>query len=159
MHEHSALLSASLAIMHPEMYLAGQQAMLKLLRWSSGQDNAEMQDVLAIWPSVFSVISVMVNRMSPLHTDRNGRPQLFDLLITVGNYGDLDIAIPTVSRKFRYNPGTAIAFSGQLLQHGVGQCEDDRAVLSFYMRDNVHQFVDVPRSNFMEYSKVGQSIL
>lgn len=159
MHEHSAILSASMAIMHPEMYEAGRQAISKLGRWSSEQDNAEMNAILPIWPSIFNVMSVMVNRMSPLHNDRNGRPQWFDLLITVGNYSDLDIAIPTISRRFRYNPGTAVAFSGQMLQHGVGQAEGDRGVLSFYMRDNVHEFVDVPRSNFMQYKQVGQSFL
>lgn len=155
MKDHAALLTACLAIMHPDMYLAGREAMLKLGKWTEDNEQADMSSILPIWPSVFSVVSVMVNRMSPLHTDMNGRPQLFDLLVTVGDYEDLDIVIPTICRSFRYAPGTAIAFSGRMLQHGVRQIGDNRAVLSFYMRDNVHQFVDVARSNYMEYSKVG----
>jgi hypothetical protein len=159
MKDHAAILSACLAVMHPDMYKASRETMLQLGRWTEDKEQGDMKAILPIWPSIFSVVSVMVNRMSPLHTNINGRPQLFDFLLTVGDYSELDMVIPTVSRRFRYTPGTAIAFSGRLLQHGVRQIADDRAVLSFYMRDNVHEFVDVARSNFMEYSKVGRSCI
>lgn len=157
MTDHVELLTACMAIMHPDMYATGREAMVKLGQWASDTNHTEMMSVLPLWPSVFSVVSVMVNRMSPLHTDINGRPQWFDLLVTVGDYADLDIVLPPISRRFLYEPGTAVAFSGRLLQHGVRQIEGDRGVLSFYMRDNVHQFVDVSRSNYMEYRKIGRS--
>lgn len=159
MKDHAAIITACLAVMHPNMYMSSREAMLKLGQWTMKTDKAHMKSVLPIWPSVFSVMSVMVNRMSPLHTDMNGKPQLFDLLVTVGDYADLDMVIPTISRRLQYNPGTAVAFSGRLLRHGVRQVGSNRAVISFYMRDNVHQFVDVPRSNYMEYSKVGREYI
>ncbi|KAF8121620.1 hypothetical protein EV363DRAFT_1110964, partial [Boletus edulis] len=91
------------------------------------------------WPTVFSVGSIVANRASRLHWDLNGRPQWFDFLVTCGAYDDLDLVLPCLGLRLRYNPGTRVAMSGHLLQHGVSSVSGDRGVISLYMRDNVHE--------------------
>ena len=93
--------------------------------------------------------------MTLFYTDINGRPQWFDLLITVGNYTGLDFAIPTIKHRLWYDPRTVIAFSGQMLEHRVSQVEGKQGVLSYYMRDNVHEYIDVSCCNYMKYAMWG----
>ena len=155
MEEHSALLAASLAIMHPEMYQTGREAMIRLGNWVAGQKDPDLWDVFPLWSSVYNVVSVMANRLSPYHTDSNGQPQWLDLLVSVGCYNGLDFVVPTIRHRLRYEPGTVIALSGQMLEHGVGPVEGQRGVLSYYMRDNVHEYMDVPRCNYMQSAMWG----
>lgn len=141
--------------MHPEMYATGREAWVKLGNWVATQGDPDLKDIFPLWSSVYNVVSVMANRASPFHTDINGRPQWLDLLISVGNYTGLDFVIPTIKRRLRYEPGTVIALSGQMLEHGVGPVEGERGVLSYYMRDNVHEYMDVSRCNYMKYTTWG----
>ena len=152
--EHAAILSGMVAIMHPNMYITGREALVRLGTWAASHGRADITDILALWPSVYNVASIMANRATPLHMDQFGRLQWLDLLVTFGNYTDLQFLIPSLHCQFTYEPGTLIALSGQLLLHGVGSTNGDQGIISYYMRDNVHKFVNVPRCNYMEYSKV-----
>jgi len=152
--EQASILNGALAIMHPDMYVAGREALVRLGQWADSEGEDEMLEILSLWPSVYSVTSIMANRASPLHVDQFGRPHWMDILVTFGNYTDLDFLIPSIHSRFMYEPGTVIALSGQLLLHGVGMANGDRGIISYYMRDNVHEFVNVPRCNYMEYKKV-----
>ena len=152
--DEAAILSGALAIMHPEMYCSGLQTMVKLGEFAEEIGDTCMTAILAQWPSVYNVGSLMVNRASPFHVDRFGRPQWFDLLVTFGTYSDLYFLLPTLGLTLQYCPGTVIAMSGKMIEHGVGQADGDRAVLAWYMRDEVHEFMHVSRSHFMRYSDV-----
>ena len=55
------------------------------------------------------------------------------------------MAIPTLGIELEYKPGTAVAFSGRLLRHGVNAVEGNRCCLTYYMRDNIHHWEKVPR--------------
>lgn len=147
-----------MAIMHPEMYHNAREMMIRLGRWAKTRPNNnknEIGGVLEVWPNIFSVVSVMVNRATPVHFDKMGRPQFLDLLMTVGNYEELDMVVPTIGMRLRYNPGTILAMSGQLLMHGVGAVEGNRGIVSFYMRDNVHKMVGVPRCDYANIQSWG----
>lgn len=50
-----------------------------------------------------------------------------------------------------------VAISGQLLEHGIGPAQGNQGIVSFYIRDNVHEFVNVARCNYMEYRKIGKN--
>jgi len=76
----------------------------------------------------------MVNQGTPLHFDKMGTPQFLDLLMMVGEYKELDMIVPTIGMRLRYNPGTVVAMSVQLLMHGVGVVEGNQGIVSFYMR-------------------------
>ncbi|KAI5991059.1 hypothetical protein F5J12DRAFT_786395 [Pisolithus orientalis] len=42
----------------------------------------------------------------------------YDMLVMVGDYEDCVLDIPMLGLQFLYNPGTVVAFSSRLLQHG-----------------------------------------
>lgn len=148
MQEAHALLSATMSILHPEMYALGRLAMIKLWQTAStthgAEENNDMLDVLTLWPSVYNTLSVMVNRCSPYHVDINGKVEWFDQLLTVGKYEGLDMVFPRQQLRLRYEAGTMIAFSGRLLVHGVGDVMGDRACLAWYMQQKVHSALDIP---------------
>ncbi len=138
-----SLLSAATRIIHPEMYQLGRECMLRLQDWARKTDDREMVEVLKIWPSIFGSLSIMVNRSSPFHLDRNGRVEFFDQLLTVGEYRNLDIVFPTLKVRCKYLPGTVLAFSGKQLEHGVGEVAEDRACVAWYMQQKVHAAMEI----------------
>ncbi|KAI5993818.1 hypothetical protein F5J12DRAFT_785939 [Pisolithus orientalis] len=92
----AAILSGALSIMHPGLYDTGRQAMQSLDTWLS-QHNQDMHDALQHWPL----------------------SNWYDMLVTVGDYEDCVLDIPMLGLQFLYKPGTVVAFSGRLLQHGA----------------------------------------
>ena len=87
--------------------------------------------------------------MSVVHRDNSSRPECFDMLLTLGNYDDGEIVFPNLGVWLRYNPGTLVALSGKLIQHGVEEVDGDRVCLAFYMKDNVHERLNVPPTAWM----------
>lgn len=149
-----AILSGAMAIMHPDMYATGREALVQLGNWADREGRADMQEALAIWPSVFSVASLMVNRATAMHLDGHGQPQWLDLLANFGEHEDLDLVLSTIGVRAQYNPGTVAAVSGNVLHHGVAPVSGNRASMAFYMRHEVHEHVGIGRCNFMDVTKV-----
>jgi hypothetical protein len=143
-----------MAIMHPNMYVTGRKALVQLGGWAKRERDGDILEVLPTWPSVYSIASVMVNWVSPFHLDIQGRPQWLDLLVSVGDHEELDMVLPTIGLRLRYNPGSVLAMSGQLIKHGVSPISGNRGVVSFYMRDNVHDHMDVVRCNYVHVDHV-----
>ncbi|KAN0094397.1 hypothetical protein V8E55_002684 [Tylopilus felleus] len=131
--EQVAILSGALAIMHPDMYHVGQEALVRLGQLAESANKPEVSEVLSLWPSVYNIASIMANRASLLHVDHFGRPQWMDLLVTFGDYSNLHFLVPSIHSRFLYAPGTLIALSGQLLLHGTGYANRDWAIISYYM--------------------------
>ncbi|KAF8421127.1 hypothetical protein L210DRAFT_3510290 [Boletus edulis BED1] len=127
------------------MYATGREALVQLGRWATERGETDMQLALSIWPSVYSVASVMANRASVMHLDSNGQPQWLDLLVTVGEHEELDMVLSTLGIRLRYNPGMVVAFPGSLLHHGVGHVTGNRGSIAFYMQQSVHEHVDIVR--------------
>ncbi|KAF8422995.1 hypothetical protein L210DRAFT_3422984 [Boletus edulis BED1] len=113
-----------------------------------------MQLALAIWPSVYSIASVMINQVSTMHLDSNSRPQWLDPLVTVGEYEELDMVLSSLGIQLQYNPGMVVALPGPLLHHGVGHVTRNRGSIAFYMWQSVHKHVDIVQCNFMHVSQV-----
>ncbi|KAH9012488.1 hypothetical protein EDB85DRAFT_1900316 [Lactarius pseudohatsudake] len=63
--ESNSIMSAILAVIHPELYDAGRNT-LKVLR---GHSEIQPQEILHQWTSVYSGISVICNRLRPAHRD------------------------------------------------------------------------------------------
>ncbi|KIO01334.1 hypothetical protein M404DRAFT_150342, partial [Pisolithus tinctorius Marx 270] len=137
MSDTNALLSAILHVIHPRMYADGREALIRLGKQAEQWADSDMS-------SMYSSMSMMVNRATCYHRDINGWDPWYDMLVTMGNYLPLDFVIPMLNLWLRYNPGTIIAFSGSALEHGVGAVDSDRACLAYYMHANMHQSVHVP---------------
>ncbi|KAF8835541.1 hypothetical protein BDN67DRAFT_984564 [Paxillus ammoniavirescens] len=88
-HSH---LSAAMGVMHPQMYAIGRDTLIKI--WEDA--SVEIREVLRVWPSVYSSLSLMVNQCSPYHLEKMGKPQWFDQLLTMGHYSDLDLVLSTL---------------------------------------------------------------
>ncbi|KAI6145613.1 hypothetical protein BKA82DRAFT_3981435 [Pisolithus tinctorius] len=91
-----------------------------------------------MWNSVYSSMSVMVNRASPAHKDTNGQKVWLDTLLTISNYLWLHFLVLELGIRLQYNPGTVIALVGSALIHQVDGIDGDWAFLAYYMRENVH---------------------
>ncbi|KAN0085863.1 hypothetical protein V8E55_006997 [Tylopilus felleus] len=110
--EQAAILSSAVAIMHPEIYCTGREALVRLRQWAAWENCPNICEVLMVWPSIYNVASIMVNQASPIHANHFGGPQWMDLLVTFSNYTDLHFIIPSIHSRFLYEPGTVIALSG-----------------------------------------------
>ncbi|KAI6130685.1 hypothetical protein EDD16DRAFT_1515368 [Pisolithus croceorrhizus] len=97
MSEFHALLSGTLAVMHPCMYASGQEVLIRLGADAQQQQDTDMSSILPIWNSVYNSMSIMVNHATPYHTDVNGWQQWLDMLIMVGDYPPLDFIVTTLN--------------------------------------------------------------
>jgi hypothetical protein len=143
--ESNAILSAILAVIHPELYDAGWET-IKRLR---SVPEIESQNIFRRWASVFSGVSVISNRYTPPHRDGNSRQNWYDLLVTLGRYRNCSLELPGLGIVLEYGPGTVVGISGNIVEHAVPSFEGDRVCYSYFMRDNVHEWAMVPASRWM----------
>ena len=137
--ETFALIGAILSIIQPDLYDVGMEGLKVLYRDPSLVETPEiLREVLNLWMVPFSGLSVISNRITPLHRDCNGRKEWMDLLVALGRYHQGLFCIPGLGLELLYNPGTVVGIAGKVLQHGV-ECNGERACLAFYMRDRVHE--------------------
>jgi hypothetical protein len=143
--ESNAILSAILAVIHPKLYDAGWETAKRL------RDTPEIdpQDVLSRWASVFSGVAVISNRSTPPHRDGSSRCHWYDILATVGRYRNCNLELPGLGISLEYGPGTVVGISGNVLEHAVPSFEGDRACYAYFMRNNVHEWANVPASDWM----------
>jgi hypothetical protein len=143
--ESNSILSAILAVIHPELHDAGRETFNRL------RQHAEIQpqDVLRRWTSVFNGVSVICNRVTPPHRDSNSRKQWYDLLASVGRYQDCNLDLPGLGLSLEYGPGTVIGLAGETLEHEVEGFEGNRVCYAYWMRDSVHEWAGVPAHSWM----------
>ncbi|KIK73236.1 hypothetical protein PAXRUDRAFT_178955 [Paxillus rubicundulus Ve08.2h10] len=79
---------------------------------------------------------------------------MFDQLLTVRHYNNLDLVLPTLQLRLDYLPGTVVAFLGKLLVHGAGEMNGDRACIVWYMQDKVHQAMNVGECGYCHLDDV-----
>jgi len=150
MSESNALLSAILAVIHPKLYEAGRETLSRLRNIPEIEPGP--QNVLRRWTSVFSGVSVICNRKTPLHRDSKSRFQWYDMLVSLGRYTDCDLDLPGLGVSLTYNPGTVVGLSGMMLEHAVPSFEGDRVCYAYFMRNKVHERMDVPGHDYMTTS-------
>ncbi|KAJ8583552.1 hypothetical protein M405DRAFT_748453 [Rhizopogon salebrosus TDB-379] len=151
MNLSAILASAALRVMHPALYFAGVDTLLKLGRWARDSGLEDMCDRILHWASVFNVASIMCNRRSPPHRDPKCRPEAFDIMTSISVYHPTVMNIQNFSIKLRYDSCVMVAFSCRLAVHGMHVESGDRIVWAWFMRDSVHNFVATPRPDFARY--------
>ena len=129
-----------------------------LSSWAEQNDKG-MDDALDTWSMVYTNISVIANQGTPLHHDPYSRSNWYDILVSVGEYKDCYLDIPTLGLKLEYSPGTIVAFSGRLLRHGVNKVDGHRCCFAYYMRDNIHNFLHVPATEWMTVDMVRNALV
>jgi hypothetical protein len=148
--EYGALVSGITLVAHPELYRAG------LTTLSNTRDMPEISEVVKIWSSVYSAVSIVSNRECPLHRDTGTDAEWFDFLTTVGGDWNTEMSWPQLGINIAYTSGTSVLFSGYTLAHTVTTSEEERLCIAHYMKGNVFERFGVCGPSWM-YSTVYKS--
>ncbi|KAG1735755.1 uncharacterized protein EDB91DRAFT_1056103 [Suillus paluster] len=108
---------------------------------------------LQLWASVFNCAAIMCNRQCPLHRDPRSTPEGFDIMTSVGHYCDGLMTLSNLGIQLQYNSSAMVGCSGHIVRHGV-TFRGDWFVWAWFMRDNLHNFVGTPRSEYAKYKDV-----
>lgn len=130
------LVTAIMSVIHPEQYAAGMRMNGELMKID------ELKEVFAHWPSCFTAMQVIANRVSPLHLDPGTPYSAFDALATVGNFTGGHIKFPTLPIDIDQRPGSIAAFAGHLLPHEVTEFKGDRVSFAWFLKDAVASWVE-----------------
>ncbi|KAG1804571.1 hypothetical protein EV424DRAFT_1544600 [Suillus variegatus] len=150
----AALVAATLRVMHSGLYWSSLTTQMGLGVWADTHQLEKMGHCLRGWASVFTVLTIMCNQYPPLHRDALSRAQWFDIMTSVGRYGPARMKMPNIGIENAYNTGVMAGTSGRIVRHGVDRVNGDRVVWIWYMRDDVHQFINVPRGDYSQYKSV-----
>lgn len=85
----------------------------------AGEGVKELKQFADLWPSIFTGITIIANRLTPVHRDGKGHPSWFDLLVACGFDSQCFLEVPDLGARVRYNPGDACLLSGRILSHAV----------------------------------------
>ena len=140
----SALMGALLATCHPDLYRAGREAWHALATNPNlVKESDELMGILPRYRSPFTAYSVISNRKTPVHRDNYSRAEWFNLLATVGKYVGGKMRLPGLGITLAYEAGTVVNICGLLIRHGVDEVEGNRVCIAHFMREKVHQRLNV----------------
>lgn len=148
----SAIIGGMLSIIHPELYSVGV-ASLRAIGENprSIEKGHQLSEVLRLWSAPFTAITTISNTDTPYHRDNGSAHPWFDILVAVGNYENGRLELPGLGMRFKYDPGTVVALTGRVLQHGAN-CAGDRACIVYHMRENVVQELGLASPPWMNES-------
>ncbi|OAX31393.1 hypothetical protein K503DRAFT_657402, partial [Rhizopogon vinicolor AM-OR11-026] len=132
------LASATLRVMHPELYFAGLHTILRLGEWVEKQGDVELLDCLKNWASVFNVVMVMCNRSTPPHRDPKCLPEALDVMMSVSEYAPAVMDLTNLGITLGYKSGTMVATCCWIVRHAVDVHCRDGVMWAWFMRDTVH---------------------
>ncbi|VDB84678.1 unnamed protein product [Peniophora sp. CBMAI 1063] len=130
--ETGLLLSTALAIVHPAQYRETRQALGYL---STLPDFRRHTDD---WTFAFNAVTLICNRLTPLHRDRaSGGIEFYDLLLSIGGGPRAVLSLPGLGICVQYDSGAAALFSGNQHLHEVWGFQEERACVACYARPAV----------------------
>ena len=133
--------------MHPEQYYEGIQNYAALQNKAlSGE--LPIWNILERWASVFTAVTVIVNRETPLHRDTMSRDKWFDILTSCGTYDDAALTLPSLEMTLKYEAGVMVGISGKVVRHGVRCASGTRICLTWYTKEAVHAYTKTRRGGW-----------
>jgi hypothetical protein len=130
------------ALVTPELYILGQAAIEKV---KHGIEMAAQYKNMDLWPSVYTAMQVIVNQVTIPHRDEGGCPTHYDLLASTGVHRGVMLDLPELGLLLLYSPGMLVSLCGKLFFHEVHQWEGERICLVHFIKDTVHERLEVPR--------------
>jgi len=145
--QHSeGLCNSIMALISPELYDSGLKA-IELIK--QGREMAKRHPHQQLWPSIFSGSQVIVNWVTPPHRDSGGCPMHYDLLVSAGTHTQAKLDVQEFGVHLSYRPGDVVALCGKVFLHEVEDWSGgERVCVSHYMKDNVHERLEVHRPNW-----------
>ena len=151
MEETNHLLNAILSIVHPELHKAGAAARDKLRR---SPEHERHHAYARAWTSVYSGVSVVANRACIPHRDPGGRPDWFDMIVTLGSYEEAIMRWPDLGVSLDYPAGTVVFLAVKLIRHQVlHTVGGERLCHVWFMRDLVHERLEIPSTEWANYRR------
>ncbi|KAI0309321.1 hypothetical protein OF83DRAFT_1031903, partial [Amylostereum chailletii] len=112
--EHAMVASAILVMVHPEMACLCRQALVEMCT------TDELDKSLQIWGVYTLIISVIVNRESPIYCDTwSSHRCLYEMLVSCGGCPQTILELPMFELRCQYLPGSIAFFSGAVVAHRV----------------------------------------
>ena len=143
--------NAITALVAPRQYDYGLAA-IELIK--KGQHLYDRHPIVDSWISVWSGFAMILNRVTPIHRDLGGAPEDYDLLFSSGTHDTCNLDVPDLGATLLYRPGTAVAITGRVLQHGVKMWEGgERICQARFMKDAVHDRLGLPRPTWVNYEE------
>jgi len=119
-----------------------------------GQHLHKWHDNVKLWPSIFTGIEVISNRVTPDHRDAKAAAPVYDFLVSAATHQEAWLELPDVEAKLSYKPGTVVAISGKVLRHGVKDWDGgERICFAHFIRDAVHNRLKLPRPDWVSMKK------
>jgi hypothetical protein len=144
-NEVERFLNLTLSLINPDLFQSGLE-MLRRLRCLE-----DTKDIAQQWQSVHTGIAIICNRTTPLHKDKKGRPEWFDILL---NYSESvnppSLVIDDIGLHLQYSSGTVVGFCGNILTHGVESLEtSNRICYAHFMREAVRERLEVTAAGWV----------
>ena len=131
-------LDVVLHIVHPELWTANTAGVDQLVSQLSPSSPS--------WPTSFTGMDLIVNRVTPPHLDSGGAVTFYDHLLSLGFGHQATLDLDDFGAKFTYAPGTSVFLTGRVLTHSVPPWSGgERAVVAHYSKDDVHDRLGVHR--------------
>jgi hypothetical protein len=143
MSDAFTLLGGLTSILNPHVFKVGVD-IIRAIHTTPDlvQKRETLQEILAIWSTPFTALSLMNNRKTPVHRDNGSGFTANDMLTTIGSYMNGILDLPSLGCRFRYNSGTVVFFSGRLLTHAAS-ADGERLCIAQYLRESVLQTFDI----------------
>ena len=114
---------------------------------------------MQLWTTPFSENGLISNCNTPLHWVNNSQGPWYDCLMTIREYeigGRL--VLKNLGLELDYSSGTMVFLSGKLVQHGISGINENQVCIAQYMRDNVHERMQVRLADWPTVSKTFMSL-
>jgi hypothetical protein len=148
-------LKKNLFLIHNDQYSALLKAIDKI------KDTCTDKRVLSHlrkWPSIFTGVTWVVNRITPPHRDRNGFKAGFNFLLTGGDYSG-ELKLRDIGITFSYRPGCVFALAGRVLTHEVGSWSGkDRICMAHWTRERVLMEAGIDELNWATVQDLGSRL-
>ena len=138
MQATNALISAILAIIHPQQFRYGM-ALHEVLA-----SKEPYQEVMPHWASAFSAMQVINNRIIGPHRDTGGPHSALDIVGAIGTYTGGHIHLTNCPYDFRQSPGSLLAFCARVFEHEVTSYEGDRISFACFVKEVIYQWAHLP---------------
>ncbi|KAG9316935.1 hypothetical protein JVU11DRAFT_3017 [Chiua virens] len=110
-HPVEQLLDAVLQIVHPGLWDVNHSATQQLVQSSPFP--------IRTWPTAYTGMDLIVNRVTEPHLDTGGAATFYDHLLSLGMNHQAKLQLDDIEAELAYSPGTSVFLSGQILTHSV----------------------------------------
>jgi hypothetical protein len=133
----------------PDQFSIGTRA-INILQGREEPKLKKWHDNVLLWPSFFSGLEVISNRITPPHCDAQAGASDYDFLVSAGRHKEAWLELPDINTRLSYKPCTVVAICGKVLCHAMPSWDGgERLCIAHFIRDNVHMRLELPRPDWV----------